>query len=649
MDIEKVLAEYDAMFGERELKEIEEFLVKKIKEAKENKDNASLFTLLNESIGFYRDTTQKEKSLRDCEALKQLLVEMNLEGRVEYATSLLNIANAYRAFGEYEESLRLHTKVEEIYKKYIKAQDGSYASLYNNWSLLYQEMGDFSNAKDKLMQALHIIDLYPEEKIKQATTRTNLAMTLLKLNGKEHYDMAIQYLNEALEVFEADGGRDFHYGAALVAMGDAKAAVQSFQEAAKYYEKGMLELEKHVGKTQNYERVKEKYEYALKMKSQETLQEEDEINSKLKKKINLKEMEETNSPKDLYMNLQKKQKENDYKETDTILKTNIESNLERCHKFYKTYGAKMIHEKFPEYEDRIAVGMVGEGSDCFGYEDEISKDHDYELGFCMWLCKKDYKKIGASLQEEYEQLMQSFESNQSKNIFLKQRRGVMKISDFYNRILQTENDYEATWDIDYTLVSEENLATAVNGMVFRDDLGLFLKIRKKLLEYYPDEVFRSKLAQELHEFSQYAQSNYPRMMARKDAVTANLCISKAIESAMDLTFLLNRTYAPYYKWKKKALTSLKNLQEIGDLIDNIALLEHQAAAWEDVTYDASLINNKDRCVFYFEEIAKKIRDELFAQGLINGRDTFLENYCKELMIKARIQKENIWQNITKGF
>lgn len=344
MEIEKVLKEYDAMFGIAGLKEIEEFLIMKIEEAKEEKDFASLFTLLNESIGFYRDTTQREKAFKDCDALQELLKEMQLEGRVEYATALLNIANVYRAFGRHEESLKLHYKVEEIYKKNLKSENVSYAGLYNNWSLLYQEMGDFIHAKEKLIKALSIIDLYPDAKIKQATTRTNLAVTLLQIGGKEDYDNAVLYLKKALEIFEADGGRDFHYGAALVAMGDAKAYLYSYHEAAEYYKRGMEELEKHVGKTENYDRVREKYEYACKRQKQE-------------------------------------------------------NNIERCRKFYENYGAKMIREKFPEYEERIAVGLVGEGSDCFGYDDEISKDHDYGLGFCMWLCQEDYEKIGKDLQE----------------------------------------------------------------------------------------------------------------------------------------------------------------------------------------------------------------------------------------------------------
>jgi len=608
MDINKILAEYDAMFGRCELAEIEVFLQQNMEQARGIDDYGAMITLLNEIIGFCRDTTQREKALNYCAMLMDIMNQVNLQGRVEYATSLLNIANAYRAFGLCKESVDLYEQVYENYKVNVKPKAFAYASLYNNWSLVYQEMQDYEKARDLLLKALAVVDLYEDAVIPQANTRTNLATTLLQLGTDETYAEAMKYLSEALEVYERDGGKDFHYGAALVAMGDAYFSKKDYQHASEFYKRGMNEIEKHVGKTDNYARVQEKHALC-----------------------------------ERYMKRIDAQGDGNH---------NWKSNLERSREFYEQFGKSMIHTHFPKYENRIAVGLVGEGSDCFGFDDMISTDHDYAVGFCMWLTEKDYAEIGLDLQKQYEELLDVY-SNVSKNqsadgdlmqskeldgnenvdynIFLDNRRGVFTINGFCNQILGTQLDFEKNDNIDYLAINEEKLATLTNGEIFCDELGSFLAVRERLQKYYPDQVWRLRLAQSLHEFAQYAQSNYSRMMARKDYVTANLCIGKAIESAMNLVYLLNRTYAPYYKWKKKGLSRLDKLQTVVPFLEELALLPVQKDAWEQVTYCSAVINKADQCICIFEEIAELILKELRNQGLVAGNDTFLEIYCQQII------------------
>ena len=612
MNIELILAQYDAMFGKNSLEEIEGYLIKTIEEAKSQSEFGIVITLLNEIIGFCRDTTQKDKALQYCEELQEVLKMLNLEGRIDYATSLLNIANAYRAFGLFKESLQLYGIVEETYQSQVAPTDFMYASLYNNWSLLYQEMQDYISARDMLLKALAIADSYEDAVIPQATTRANLAATLLQIGTDEAYEQAIGYLKEALAVHEKDGGKDFHYGAVLVAMGDAYSFKKDYANAASYYEKGLDEIEKHVGKTDNYARVLEKYEYVKQYLTD-------------RQEIYQKQLAHTN--------------EN--------IKENVwTSNLERSRTLYEKYGRAMIHEKFPDYEDRIAVGLVGEGSDCFGFDDEISTDHDYEPGFCMWLLQSDYEQIGEALQAEYERLIERYCREDGVNLFLSDRRGVFTVNAFYNRILGTDIDFEKnvesfeqeTVDIPYGKIGEYQLATAVNGEVFADKRGCFLDVRKILLGYYPDMVWRRKLAQYLHDFAQYGQSNYARMMARKDYVTAGVCVGKAVEAAMDLAYLLNRSYAPYYKWKKKGLEKLATEQredlftlKVLALLEELVLLPSQNAAWEGVSYHAAILNEKDKCILLFERLAEEFIKEMQIQDLIRPTDTFLESYIGQIL------------------
>ena len=640
MNLDEILAQYDNMFGKNSLIEIEEYLALMIQEAKEKSEWGILISLLNEIIGFCRDTTQKDKALIYCEQLQEILKLMKMEGRIDYATSLLNIANAYRAFGLWEESLRLYEMVEDIYKKQIPENDFMHASLYNNWSLLYQEMENYAMAKEMLQKALLIVDSYEDAVIPQATTRTNLAATLLQIGTEEAYQDAMKYLKEALAVHEKDGGNDFHYGAVLVAMGDAYSYKKDFQNAVFYYAKGLDEIEKHVGRTDNYERVLEKYIYAKEQMQGKVI---DAANSQEQHNSTIRE-------------------ENPEFYRESGIHTEWTLNLMNSRIFYEMHGKQMIHDKFPDYEDRIAVGLIGEGSDCFGFDDEISTDHDYEAGFCMWLTEKDYQLIGNELQREYEELIRRYTEANHNNLFLSSRRGVFSINSFYNSLLGTTIDFEKEIDfwheqmLDYDKVSENQLAVVTNGLLFQDPLGIFGRIRMELLSYYPQEIWRRKLAQSIHEFSQYAQSNYARMMARGDRITAHLCISKAVEAAMDIIYLLRHTYAPYYKWKKKGLEKMALQErkylfaaEILPLLDEIVMLPMQTLAWLEEKYSASEINVKDKCVELFERVAALILAELNRKKLVNGKDTFLEGYIGQILTGNKIVEESLENNTAEAF
>lgn len=563
MNINNVLEEYDKLFGNSTLLEIEAYLYEKIKEAVEEQDDSAIITLLNEMIGLCRDTSQKEKALVYCEQLKKLMVRMNLEGTKEYATSMQNIANAYRAFGLWDAAEEAFQIIEKTYERYLNKSDYLWASMYNNWGLLYQEKQEYEKSVETLQKALFLIVQIPNNKMKEAITKTNLANSLFGLQTEEAIKKGYSYLTEALEIFIEDGEKDFHYGAALVALGDYYVRNRQWKKAKDYYQKGLVEILIHTGKTEFYNRVVEKYENTVAI-----------------------------------MNASYKWR----------------SNLEQSRDFYEQYGKPMIHNLFPEYESRIAIGVVGEGSDCFGFDDEISTDHDYAVGFCMWLTEEDMVAIGSELQKAYYQLVLEQNAFNSNMIHLQNRRGVFEINDFYQGNIE-----------------ECKLAELVNGEIFRDDLGLVTQKRKKLLKYYPEELWRKKLANYLHEFSQYAQVNYARMMAREDYMTASLCISRAIESAMDIAYVLNKQYAPYYKWKKKGLEKSEDMQDIVWICEELSLISCQRKAWENKKYSSSQINSEDKCIVLLETLARIILEELKDRNLVKGTDVFLENYIGQVL------------------
>jgi hypothetical protein len=121
------------------------------------------------------------------------------------------------------------------------------------------------------------------------------------------------------------------------------------------------------------------------------------------------------------------------------------------------------------------------------------------------------------------------------------------------------------------------------------------------------------------------------MMARGDQMTASICVAKAMESALNMVYLLNREYAPYYKWKKKGVLQSEFGKRITDVLDKIAELPNQTYSWISVKYSPTKINLRDKNVELFERVAEILLEEMQKQGLVTGNDLFLEGYIGQIL------------------
>lgn len=66
--------------------------------------------------------------------------------------------------------------------------------------------------------------------------------------------------------------------------------------------------------------------------------------------------------------------------------------IELSEKFYNEVVKPYIAQEFSDYENRIAAGLAGHGSECFGFDDETSKDHDVAPDFVFGFVEKTTKK-----------------------------------------------------------------------------------------------------------------------------------------------------------------------------------------------------------------------------------------------------------------
>jgi len=281
-------------------------------------------------------------------------------------------------------------------------------------------------------------------------------------------------------------------------------------------------------------------------------------------------------------------------------------------RFYEQYGKAMLEEQFPYYVDRIAVGLVGHGSECFGFDDEISLDHDFEPGFCLWLTEKDEREIGFKLFRAYQKLPNEFEgfTLKEKSLFGSTSKGVMTISDFYKQYTGRNGAPETLEEWLYT--PSHYLAEAVNGEVFCDALGEFTRIREQIKYGMPEDVRLKKIASCAFHLAQYGQYNYLRCIAHGEVGASRLALSEFIKKGIEIVFLLNREHMPYYKW---AFKSMKRLEILGG---SASMLE-----------DMSDMPNSDSymIVNMIEEFCSIVVGELRWQNISASNSDYLENHA----------------------
>ena len=788
MDINQVTSELDELFAQEKINEIPQFLESHIAQALEEGAQDIVLNLYNETIGFYRETGQYELSVENCQKALALMDEMGIQNSIPYATTLLNIANAYRAAGRLQDSLAFYNQARPVYEALLNEDDMYFASFYNNLSLLYQEMGDFAAAKEQLVNALCIVNHKEDKQFEVAVTQANLANTCIELEQDEE---AKARAEEAIRIFEEIGVDDSHYSAALSALGSLYYMDKDYENALGVMEKARDCVAKYLGSENiQYERLSENIKI-IKRKIREAADAKEEAEAlrnleytedsfedsaagtgeetadgtsandmpaaeAVEKAAYLEESvtadaageaaEELTPSENPEIREESAAEMPDSEESvpeirqesavempdseesvpeireesaaempdleESVLEIREESaaempdseesvpeireesavetphseepstkakeegaadttgiqagtenksgtgeaaavpestpeitGLELCRRYYEEYGKPMIAEKFQAYEHLIAVGLVGKGSDCFGFDDIQSRDHDFGPRFVMWVTKKVYGEIGEELQAAYERLPRSFMGVERIETFHgRDRSGVMVIEDFYKSTLGYDligalmqgsgNDTLGKESLatikSWLAVHDYALAAAVNGAVFRDDEGIFTRYRDKLKAYYPKAVWYRKIAQTCALFSQSGQYNLPRMRGRGQLVAAELAKAECARQAMKLYYLLNKTYAPHDKWLFKGMPRNPAMSVTGEdgkcmqvpeLVEKVCLLPMDDAHAAELTVA-------------IESLAVIFANELERQNMIGACDVYLDASTKELTAKS---------------
>ncbi len=240
--------------------------------------------------------------------------------------------------------------------------------------------------------------------------------------------------------------------------------------------------------------------------------------------------------------------------------------------FYEDVAAPLLHQKLGTAMQDLAIGLVGEGSECFGFDDTISRDHDFGAGFCLWVPQEKKEALAAPLTTALAALPHTFMGfpvrlTQEENALTGQRLGLFSIEDFYQRFCNMPRAPHQ-WQ-EWYVIPEHFLAVATNGEVFFDALGQFSTIRQTLLNFYPEDIQKKKIAARLSVMAQSGQYNLPRLLQRGDSVGASLVCTRFIECAISAHFLIHKKYMPFYKWAHQGLKKLPQGQTLSRQLQEI--------------------------------------------------------------------------------
>ena len=411
-------------------------------------DEAGLLTVLNETMGFYRSQGRHKENQWIVQRALELAARMGLTtGTSEaWATTLINCATAMRAAQQYDQAEDLYHQAQSVCRHSLAPTDRRLAALHNNLSMLYSETNRPDKAELELREALRIIEassVNPDADIDVASSHTNLALTLLtehKLEGA-HWHAA-----KALEIYRTGHlEHSAHYASALAGFAQVCFAERRHADAVTGYRHALAVIEECYGKDTDYWRItadnlRQAEEEAAKAgvtvdnagvagdagtppQSGSRLSNspaQGKTGAGVEAQVgSASSAVDADTPGALAQALPETGADATSSPSTVSVSTGSAgaaeavsacpvSGLKLARAFWTQMGKPMIATKYPQYAGRIAAGLVGHGSECYGFDDTYSQDHDFGPRFCLWLTDEDYAAIGEQLEADYEALPRKF-------------------------------------------------------------------------------------------------------------------------------------------------------------------------------------------------------------------------------------------------
>ena len=209
---ERILAKLDEHLHKNDYASAERHLLYWLGESSGAGDIRTELLIRNELMGLYRKLGRENEAIECVDAALQRIDEQNIAHQVGAATTFLNCATVYKAFGKAEQGIALFERARAVYESELKPDDSRLGGLYNNMALSLVDLGRFREADELYKKAIAVMEQNEGGALEVAITYLNMATAAESERGLLDADETVQeYLDKAEKLLEDFASRDGYY------------------------------------------------------------------------------------------------------------------------------------------------------------------------------------------------------------------------------------------------------------------------------------------------------------------------------------------------------------------------------------------------------------------------------------------------------
>ncbi|WP_395814453.1 DUF4037 domain-containing protein [Devosia sp.] len=240
--------------------------------------------------------------------------------------------------------------------------------------------------------------------------------------------------------------------------------------------------------------------------------------------------------------------------------------IELSRRFYTEIVAPWLGRTAPGLPH--AAALIGYGSELLGFDDEVSRDHNWGPRVHLLVERSDFDQHARRLVTEFTSVAPTqflgepigWRSRPHPPASGSEAAGATEhgleihtVEATLERLVGTRS-VEALSPLQWLALPEQRLLAVTGGAVFHDDSGKLTRARAALA-YLSDDVWLYKIACQWRRIAE-EQAFVGRAGQVGDDLGSRVVAGRLVRDIMRMAFLLGRRYAPYAKWFGSAFVQL---------------------------------------------------------------------------------------------